>query len=137
MGGRISIPLSAFYHGSKFALEGLSESMRYETRPFGIRIIAIEPGAVSTNIFSNLKMAKMAADTSTPSPYSQMMQGLEKAAGQMLKYSIPPLEVAKVIVNAVTSDNPDFRYVVGDDAAQTLEAAKKMSNREFEETIEK
>jgi hypothetical protein len=55
----------------------------------------------------------------------------------MLKYSIPSLEVAKAIVNAVTSDSPDFRYVVGDDAAQILEEAKKMSDREFEEAMEK
>lgn len=137
MGGRVAIPLDPAYHATKFALEGLSESMRYETRPFGIRIIAIEPGAVGTNFFSNLKIAKMAAESSMPSPYSQMMQGLEKAAGQMLKNSISPLEVAKAIINAVTSDNPDFRYVVGDDAAHILVDAKKMSDREFEESMEK
>jgi short-subunit dehydrogenase len=45
-GGRISIPLSTFYHGSKFALEGVSESLQYELEPFGIKIILIEPGAV-------------------------------------------------------------------------------------------
>src|SRR5919202_2050226 len=137
MGGRVAIPLDPAYHATKFALEGLSESMRYETRPFGIRIIAIEPGAVGTNFYGNLKIAKKAADPSMSSPYSQLMQGLEKAAGQMLKYSIPPSEVAKVIVNAVTSDDPDFRYVVGQDAAQTLEAAKRMTHRDFEETMQK
>lgn len=137
MGGRIAIPLDPAYHATKFALEGLSESMQYETSPFGIRIIVIEPGVVSSNFYSGLKMAKMSVDQSNPSPYSQMLQGIEKAAGQMLKYAIPPAEVAKVIVNAVSSENPDFRYIVGDDAAQLIEASKKMSDREFRETIEK
>lgn len=135
MGGRVAIPLDPAYHATKFALEGLSESIRYETRPFGIRVIAIEPGAVGTNFYGNLKMARKAADPSE-SPYSQMMQGLEKAANQMLRYSIPPSEVAKAIVNAVTSDNPDFRYVIGEDAIQTIEAAKNMSYRDFEETMQ-
>jgi NAD(P)-dependent dehydrogenase (short-subunit alcohol dehydrogenase family) len=137
MGGRIAIPLDPGYHATKFALEGLSESMQYETRPFGIRIIVIEPGVVNTNFYGgSLKMAKMSVDPSNPSPYSQMLQGLEKAAGQMVKSSIPPTEVAKVIVNAVSFDNPDFRYIVGDDAVQLLEAAKKISDRELREAIE-
>jgi NAD(P)-dependent dehydrogenase (short-subunit alcohol dehydrogenase family) len=138
MGGRIAIPLDPAYHATKFALEGLSESMQYEIRPFGIRIIVIEPGVVSTNFYGgSLKMAKMSVDPSNLSPYSKMLQGLEKAAGQMLKSSISPTEVAKVIVGAVSSDNPDFRYIVGDDAVQILEAAKKISDRELRENIEK
>jgi hypothetical protein len=55
----------------------------------------------------------------------------------MLSYSIPPSDVAKVIVNAVTSDNPDFRYILGQDAAQTLEAANKMPHKDFEAKIQK
>lgn len=137
MGGRIAIPLDPAYHATKFALEGLSESMQYETSPFGIRIVVIEPGAVSSNFYGGLKMAKRSVDPSKPSPYSQMMQGIEKAAGQMLKYAIPPTEVAKVIVNAVSSDNPDFRYIIGDDAVQLLGAARSMSDREFREATEK
>lgn len=57
MGGRIAIPLDSIYHGTKFALEGLSESIQYELEPFGIKIILIEPGAVGSNFWKNLKMA--------------------------------------------------------------------------------
>jgi hypothetical protein len=49
----------------------------------------------------------------------------------MLESSTPPTEVAKVIVNAVSSENPDFRYIVGDDAVQILEAEKKISDSEL------
>ena len=49
MGGRIAVPLDSIYHGTKFALEGLPESVQYELEPFGIKIILIEPGAVGSN----------------------------------------------------------------------------------------
>jgi short-subunit dehydrogenase len=55
MGGRISIPLSLPYHGSKFALEGLSESIQYELELLGIKIILIEPGEVGSNFWKNIK----------------------------------------------------------------------------------
>ena len=68
LGGRISFPLNSSYHATKFALEGLSESIQYELEPFGIKIIVIEPGGVGSNFLKNLKMA---AKTSDPlnSPY--------------------------------------------------------------------
>jgi NAD(P)-dependent dehydrogenase (short-subunit alcohol dehydrogenase family) len=138
MWGRVAIPLDPAYHATKFALEGLSESIRYETMPFGIKVIAIEPGAVvGTNFSNNLRIANKAMDPSAPSPYSEMFQSFSTAARQMLSYAIPPSDVAKVIVNAVTSDNPDFRYILGQDAAQTLEAAKKMPHKDFEAMIQK
>jgi short-subunit dehydrogenase len=49
LGGRIAFPLESAYHGTKFALEGLFESIQYELEPFGIKIILIEPGAVGSN----------------------------------------------------------------------------------------
>ena len=57
MGGRIAIPLDSIYHATKFALEGLSECLEYELGPFGIKIILIEPGAVGSNFWKNLKIA--------------------------------------------------------------------------------
>ena len=62
LGGRISFPLNSAYHATKFALEGLSESIRYELEPFGIKIIVIEPGGVGSNFWKNLKMATKTSD---------------------------------------------------------------------------
>ena len=66
MGGRIAIPLSSSYHGSKFALEGLSESIQYELEPLGIKVILIEPGAVGSNFWKNIKIAKSSSDSNSP-----------------------------------------------------------------------
>jgi len=72
LGGRVAFPFDSAYHGSKFALEGLSESMQYEVEQFGIRIILIEPGVVKSHFWDNLKMASKAQRSD--SPYLEMMQ---------------------------------------------------------------
>ena len=128
MGGRISIPLSTFYHGSKFALEGVSESLQYELAPFGIKIILIEPGAIGSNFWKSIKIAKKAY--SPNSPYAQS-SNVSKTFKKMEENAMHPSEVAKTILDAVTSDNPHLRYVVGNDASKTLEARKNMSDMEF------
>jgi NAD(P)-dependent dehydrogenase (short-subunit alcohol dehydrogenase family) len=135
MGGRIAIPLSTSYHGSKFALEGLSESIRYELEPFGIKVILIEPGAVGSNFWKNIKIAKSSSDSN--SPYTQFGNKILKAYEQMEQNTISPSVVAKTILDAVTSNNPQLRYVVGEDAAKTLEARKNMSDNEFGDLIKK
>lgn len=135
MGGRIAIPLSSSYHGSKFALEGLSESIRYELEPFGIKVILIEPGAVGSNFWKNIKIAKSSSDSN--SPYTQFGNKILKAYEQMEQNTISPSVIAKTILDAVTSNNPQLRYVVGEDAAKTLEARKNMPDNEFGDLIKK
>jgi NAD(P)-dependent dehydrogenase (short-subunit alcohol dehydrogenase family) len=129
MGGRISIPLSTFYHGSKFALEGVSESLQYELEPFGIKMILIEPGAVGSNFWKSIKIANGA--TSPNSPYTQLADNMSKTFKKMEENAMHPSEVAKTILDVVTSDDPQLRYVVGNDATEIIEARKNMSDKEF------
>jgi NAD(P)-dependent dehydrogenase (short-subunit alcohol dehydrogenase family) len=130
MGGRIGFPFYPAYHGTKFALEGISESMRFETEPFGIKVILVEPATIRTNIIRNAKVGQKSTEPS--SPYASMTQTLQKAWGHIFDQATPPEEVAKVILKAVTSNNPSMRYMVGDDALQMIEAKKRMSDLEFE-----
>ena len=133
MGGRIAVPLDSMYHGTKFALEGVSESLQYELEPFGIKIILIEPGAVGSNFWKNLKIAsKTTSPDNIDSPYKQIVNNVSESFKQMEQNTIHPSEVAKVILQAVLSDNPDFRYVVGKDAAAILETRRSMHDREFQ-----
>ena len=136
VGGRITFPLNSPYHATKFALEGLSESMQYELEPLGIKIIVIEPGGVGSNFLKNLKMA---SNTSDPlnSPYRSMQSSISEYFKQWSQNLMHPSEVAKVILQAVTADNPDFRYVVGKDAITALEARRNMSDREFQNLMKK
>lgn len=109
VGGKLAIPFHSGYHGTKFALEGLSESIQYELDPFGIKIIIIEPGAVGSSFWKNMKSAAKSSNlTDGNSPYVSMISNMSAALKQMEQSSIPPFEVANMIVSAVTTDNPDF-----------------------------
>ena len=130
--GRIGFPVTPGYISSKFALEGLSESMRYELFPFGIRTIIIEPGVVKTNLFSTLKKV-----TKTESPYRDMTEKVMNGLLMMSEMGTPPQEVAKTIVKAISSENPLPRYPVGNDAIMFLEAKKDKTDIEFENYIKK
>ena len=130
--GRIGFPVTPGYISSKFALEGLSESMRYELFPFGIRTIIIEPGVIKTNLFSTLKKV-----TKAESPYRDMTEKVMNGLLMMSEMGTPPQEVAKTIVKAVSSENPLPRYPVGNDAIMFLEAKKDKTDIEFENYIKK
>ena len=129
MAGRVGFPLFPVYSGSKFALEGVSESMRLETDPLGIKIVLVEPGTIQSNFASNAIIGQKAAEPN--SPYAPLMETLQKATARFIDQGTPPEEVAKVILKAVTIDNPDLRYLVGNDAIQMIEARKGMSDQEF------
>jgi NAD(P)-dependent dehydrogenase (short-subunit alcohol dehydrogenase family) len=137
VGGRIGVPVVSAYHSTKFALEGLSESMSYELEPFGIRVVIIEPGVIRTNIINSSASAKKALDPK--SPYFSLMQKVENHFKSMLKNaslsSSPPEEVAKVILQAITSKNPQLRYTVGNDAATLIQARMNMPDKEFKKMI--
>ena len=133
MGGRVAIPLDPIYHGTKFALEGITESIRYERQPFGVNVVLVEPGAVKTNFFDNLRFAQGA--TKPDSPYVRFMSGLQSAAAHMVQDAIPAQQVVEVIAQAARSDSPQMRYVVGKDAQAMIEAKKSMGDKEFEKLV--
>jgi NAD(P)-dependent dehydrogenase (short-subunit alcohol dehydrogenase family) len=133
MGGKVAIPLDPIYHGTKFALEGITESVRYEMQPFGVNVVLVEPGAVKTNFFDNLKLAQGA--TRPDSPYARFMSGLQAAAAHMVQDAIPAQEVAEVIAQVVRADSPQIRYVIGKDAQAMIEAKKSMGDKEFEKLV--
>src|SRR5215472_17659640 len=81
--GRFGFPGGSAYVSTKFAVEGLSESMSYELEPFGIKVILIEPGVIRTNIFNSVVVAKKSQDPN--SPYSQITQKMASAFEEMVK----------------------------------------------------
>ena len=84
-----------------------------------------------------MKMAAKTSSLDNNSPYRQMANNMSNTQKQMAKNSMHPSEVANVILRAVTSDNADFRYTVGKDAATSLEARRNMSDEEFTDLIKK
>lgn len=129
MGGRVAFPGISAYHGSKFALEGLTESIAYELEPFGIKVVLIEPGYIKTNFAAAAVIAKKAQDPN--SPYSQLMKSMLKMGDKMMENASSPESVAKVILDAISSEQPRLRYLAGKDVEATIEARTKMSDTEF------
>ena len=132
--GRIGFPASPAYISSKFALEGLSESLRFEFAPFGVDVIIIEPGVIKTNFMKNMKMAKKSElDTVYKDITTKVVSGVK----MMAEMGTHPKEVANVIVKAIKDKKPLPRYVVGNDAAMFLEAKKSKTDIEFENYLKK
>ena len=132
--GRIGFPASPAYISSKFALEGLSESLRFELAPFGVNVVIIEPGVIKTNFMKNMKMGKKSElDTVYKDITTKVVSGVK----MMADMGTPPKEVANVIVKAIKDKNPLPRYIVGNDAAMFLEAKKNKTDIEFENYLKK
>ncbi len=116
MGGKLTFPGMGFYHGTKYAVEAISDALRYEVRPFGVKVIVVEPGLIRT-AFGDTATGHAETALEEGSPYEEFQRKVidrvagsyEGALGMM---ATGPDTVAKVIERAVSSSRPRARYVV-------------------------
>jgi NAD(P)-dependent dehydrogenase (short-subunit alcohol dehydrogenase family) len=114
VGGRIATPFTGAYTATKFALEGLAESLRYELKKFGINVVLIEPGYIQTNFGRNVRRpAKLLEGTSA---YSDLMKRSGRGHRRAFARGQQPELVARTIFRALSSKNPRLRYTAGLDA---------------------
>ena len=131
--GRVGAPLNGLYAASKFALEALSETLKYELGHFGIRVHVIEPGGVETAFGSNRRLVGAAAGKK--SPYTEMVAQWEAASGRLSPGgSTKPDAVVEVIVEAIETGDK-LRYPATQDAHFVLNARKAMSDEQFESAM--
>lgn len=118
--GRSAVPFMGAYNASKFALEGLTDAMRMELRPWGISVSIIEPGAIATPIWEkSLSQADTDQENLSQSAlnlYGQAMQAVRKSVGIIASKGIPADIVAQSVLHALTAKHPKTRYLVGQDA---------------------
>lgn len=127
--GRMGLPGSPAYISSKFALEGLTECLRYELGQFGIKITLIEPGVVKTNFFESMRMPKSCADPK----YKALIDHMLSSISMMVQMGTPPLQVASAIMSAIKDGDKMLpRYVVGTDAEMFIKAKTSKTDIEFE-----
>ncbi|OCJ13080.1 short-chain dehydrogenase/reductase [Rhizobium sp. AC44/96] len=132
MGGKIHTPLGAWYHGTKFALEAISDCLRMELHPFGIDVVVIEPGGIKT------EWASIAADklrqTSGQGPYAVQANAMaESLVGEeSRKRQSPPQVIADTIAKAVTVSKPKTRYAIGFGAKPMIFMRRILSDRAFD-----
>jgi Short-chain dehydrogenases of various substrate specificities len=132
MGGKLHTPLGAWYHGTKFALEGISDSLRLELEPLGIDVVVVEPGGVRTE-WAEIAAQKLLS-TSGAGPYAAQAKAMAQSMmGEMSrKYQSSPELIAQTIVKAATARRPKTRYVVGMGASPLLLMRKILSDRAFD-----
>ncbi|HEY6632835.1 MAG TPA: oxidoreductase [Rhizobiaceae bacterium] len=135
MGGKIYTVLGAWYHATKFALEGWSDSLRLEVEPFGIRVVIVEPGLIETG-FGQVA-SKGLLDRSGAGPYAAVAQSV--AASMDRSYGrgqgTDPKVIADVVGDAVRSPRPRTRYAAGKYARLMIGARTWLGDRAFDRLI--
>ena len=129
MGGRMAFPFGSLYHGSKFAVEGISEALVYEMMPLGITVKVVEPGAVATDFGGRSFVLTVDPEGG---PYGAAVQIVLTNMATMMQDGIAGSEEpADVIFTAATDGTSQFRYISGDDAATILGARQSMDDAAF------
>lgn len=128
MGGRMTFPLYAPYHATKWAVEGFSESLHYELKDLNIRLKLIEPGLIKTDFAG--RSAEMIFPSES-SPYDPFVKKFTAAATKALKDAVDPSIVAQTIVAASSDTSSKLRYPVGKPSPMLLGMRKLLSDNSF------
>ena len=132
MGGKIHTPLGAWYHGTKFALEAISDCLRLEVQPFGIDVVIIEPGGIKTE-WAGIAADKLRATSSTGAYAAQAKAVWASMVGEANARRVsPPQLIANTIAEAVTARRPKTRYAVGFGAKPLIFMRSLLSDRGFD-----
>jgi NAD(P)-dependent dehydrogenase (short-subunit alcohol dehydrogenase family) len=137
MGGKLVFPGGGAYHATKHAVEAFSDALRFEVAGFGIKVVIVEPGLITTN-FDQAAVASM--DLDDDGPYGEFNRRVASAtsdvySGPMKRLGGPPEAVAKVVEKALTARNPRARYTVTPSAKLTLATRGLMSDRMWDRAM--
>jgi NADP-dependent 3-hydroxy acid dehydrogenase YdfG len=137
MGGRLSFPGGGHYHATKHALEAISDALRFELRGFGIDVILLEPGLITTEFGDAATASMTAVQSSAEDPYAHFnatVGAVTKGAydGPMRHLGAGPERVAKVIARAITRSRPPARITITPSAKLTIATRRLMSDRAWD-----
>lgn len=129
VGGQMTFPLGSLYHGTKFAVEGISESLNYEMNQIGVKVKLVEPGFIATD-FAGRSFDFQGGDIAD---YSTIVQALMARwqDPETMKQASQPSVVAEVIYAAATDGTDQMRYRAGEDAHALLDNRKKLNDADF------
>lgn len=128
IGGKITFPLGSLYHGTKFAVEGISESLHYEVAQFGGRVKMIEPGMIATDFAG--RSFDFSNDPSMQE-YQKIVGVLMTALPAMAQNASPASVVAEVIYEAATDNSDQLRYTAGNDARVLMSNRQQFDDATF------
>ena len=128
MEGLVAIPNQIPYSASKWALECAGEALAHEVRPFGIRVLHIEPGVIMTKIYEN---GEDATRYDKHSPYQPLMRRNGKMFAAGFQAGVEAERVAETVLEAIAADDYKLRWAVGDDARGLHDGRRRMSDEEW------
>jgi NAD(P)-dependent dehydrogenase (short-subunit alcohol dehydrogenase family) len=134
MGGRVVFPAGGYYHASKYAVEALSDALRFEVAPFGIQVSLVEPGLIRTG-FRDTAQETFGRSADPSGPYAAFNEAAAKGMAEAYRSKwlvAPPEAVAKVIEEAATAPKPRSRYVVTPAAKLLVHARRLLGGDAFD-----
>ena len=135
LAGRVAGPMTGWYSASKFAIEALSDALRIEAASFGVKVALIEPGSFSTGFG---KVATSQFDQLKPAAEYKALVENYIASYRARRSSAPtPEPVVEAMLEAILSDSPKLRYVVGKDAEAVVKAKATLSDEEFDALVKR
>ena len=133
VGGKVAMATYGPYASSKFALEAVSDALRREVASLGVKVIVVEPGAVTTEMLGRVadtgKRITSAMTTEQLGRYATLMHAIISQAQAAIPKGVPAEEAGRVIADAITSQRPRTRYTVGRDAAIIVRLVRFLSDR--------
>lgn len=134
VGGKVAFPLGTLYHGTKFAVEGLSEALSFELQAIGVTVKIVEPGGVLTDFFGR---SIDFTNDDTLQEYQGVVSKSLAAFGAMGAAGSKPELIAEVIYQAATDGTNQLRYIAGPDAEQLIAARKDSDDATFLDALRK
>ena len=138
--GFFGVPCASAYVSTKFALEGLTQSLRFELAHLGIKVVIIEPGPIKTNIATNnmfLPKKLREQQQNGISSFVEMTKSIMDKSVSAVTNGLSPKVVADVILKVAMAEEPQWRYLVGADAESLFKTKKDMTDLEFEKFLSK
>jgi short-subunit dehydrogenase len=140
MGGKLVFPGGGIYHGTKHAVEALSDALRFEVKPFGVDVVIIEPGLIVTNFAEAASSAIAAGTEDDGGVYSKFNAAVDKLttdaySGPMARFGGGPETVAKAIEKAITKRRPKTRYPVTPSAHVVLAQRRLMTDKMWDRVM--
>jgi NAD(P)-dependent dehydrogenase (short-subunit alcohol dehydrogenase family) len=139
MGGKLTFPGGGFYHGTKHAVEAISDALRFEVRGFGIDVVVIEPGLIKTS-FGETASGSIKESVASDGPYAGFNRAVATATqgvyeGPMARLGAGPEAVAKTVEKAISARRPKTRYPVTPSARLALTQRKLLTDRMWDRVM--
>jgi NAD(P)-dependent dehydrogenase (short-subunit alcohol dehydrogenase family) len=137
MGGKLTFPGGGFYHASKYAVEAISDALRFEARGFGVEVVVVEPGLIRTG-FAQTAVSSIGDDGAQDGPYAGFVAGVARTIrenyemGPLAKLGGDPETVAETIERAISAERPRARYTVTPSARLLIGTRRFLPDRAWD-----